>query len=65
MPIEITFLGTGGSWPSSERNVLSIGMRLDGQVVLFDCGEGTQRQLMRSNLSFMAISRVGAGKAKQ
>jgi len=58
MPIEITFLGTGGSWPSSERNVMSIGMRLDGQVVLFDCGEGTQRQLMRSNLSFMAISRV-------
>jgi len=58
MPIEITFLGTGGSWPSSERNVMSIGMRLDGQVVLFDCGEGTQRQLMRSNLSFMAISRI-------
>ncbi len=58
MPIEITFLGTGGSWPSSERNVLSIGLRLDGQVVLFDCGEGTQRQLMRSNLSFMAITKV-------
>jgi ribonuclease Z len=58
MSIEITFLGTGGSWPSSERNVLSVGIRLDGQVILFDCGEGTQRQLMLSNLSFMSVSRV-------
>jgi len=58
MATEITFLGTGGSWPSRERNVPAVGIRLDGQVILLDCGEGTQRQLMRSNLSFMAISRV-------
>ncbi|MCI0497217.1 MAG: ribonuclease Z [Thermoplasmata archaeon] len=58
MSIDITFLGTGGSWPSGDRNVTAIGLRLDGHVILLDCGEGTQRQLMRSNLSFMAISRI-------
>ena len=58
MTMEITFLGTGGSWPSSERNVLSIALRTGGDVILLDCGEGTQRQLMRSHLSFMAVSRI-------
>ncbi len=56
--MEITFLGTGGSWPSKERNVTSIAYKIGAEVVLFDCGEGTQRQLMFSHLSFMDISRI-------
>ena len=56
--IRIVFFGTGGSWPSPERNVMSVGLQVDGEVLLFDCGEGTQRQIMRTNVSFMKISRI-------
>lgn len=56
--MEIVFLGTGGSWPTKERNVSSLATRLDSEVILFDCGEGTQRQLMHTNLSFMAIDKI-------
>ncbi len=56
--IRIVFFGTGGSWPSPERNVMSIGVQIDGEVLLFDCGEGTQRQMMRTNMSFMKIKRI-------
>lgn len=58
MQLFITFLGTGGSWPSIERNVSSIAIKRGSEVMLFDCGEGTQRQLQRSNLSYMQISKI-------
>ncbi len=41
--------------PSRDRNVSSTAVLLDGDVLLFDCGEGTQRQLIRSGVSFMRI----------
>lgn len=47
------FLGTGGTYPCTERNVASVAIQLTRDVALFDCGEGTQRQFMRSNMSFM------------
>lgn len=53
--MEILFLGTGATLPSRSRNVSSTAVILDGDVLLFDCGEGTQRQLMVSGLSFMRI----------
>ena len=56
--IRIVFFGTGGSWPSPERNVMSIGVQIDSEVLLFDCGEGTQRQMMRTNMSFMKVKRI-------
>lgn len=56
--MKIVFLGTGGSLPSPDRNVAAIALKMDGEVILFDCGEGTQRQFMLSSLSFMQISRV-------
>ncbi len=56
--IRIVFFGTGGSWPSPERNVMSIGIQVDSDVLLFDCGEGTQRQMMRTNMSFMKVKRI-------
>jgi ribonuclease Z len=52
------FLGTGGSWPSPERNVSAIAVKRGSEVLLFDCGEGTQRQLMKSTVSFMQVSRI-------
>jgi ribonuclease Z len=56
--MKLVFLGTGGTYPSKIRNVTSIAVQLPGEVVMFDCGEGTQRQLMRSSVSFMKISRI-------
>jgi ribonuclease Z len=56
--MEIVFLGTGGSFPSPQRGVSSVAIKTHGEVLLFDCGEGTQRQLMRSSLSFMGITKI-------
>ncbi|MGC8609890.1 MAG: ribonuclease Z [Thermoplasmata archaeon] len=56
--IKLVFLGTSGSWPSPERGMPSIGVQLDSECILFDVGEGTQRQLMMSSLSFMKITKI-------
>ncbi|KAF9782360.1 Metallo-hydrolase oxidoreductase [Thelephora terrestris] len=46
----ITFLGTASAQPSSTRNHSSLALRLNGDVWLFDCGEATQHQIMKSSL---------------
>jgi len=56
--LSIIFLGTGGSWPTVKRNVTSIAVKRAGEVILFDCGEGTQRQFQKSKLSYMQISKI-------
>ena len=56
--MRIVFLGTGGTYPSKARNVTSIAVQLPGEVLMFDCGEGTQRQLMSSSVSFMKVSKI-------
>src|SRR5574340_262227 len=56
--MQIVFLGTSGSWPTPKRNVSAIAVKRGPEVLLFDCGEGTQRQFMASKLSFMQVSRV-------
>ncbi|HEY1450922.1 MAG TPA: MBL fold metallo-hydrolase, partial [Solirubrobacteraceae bacterium] len=48
MDVSLFFAGTGGSVPSARRGLPAILMRLGGDRILFDCGEGTQRQLTRS-----------------
>ncbi|HEC89752.1 MAG TPA: ribonuclease Z [Thermoplasmatales archaeon] len=56
--LKIIFLGTGGSWPTVKRNVSSIAIKRGGEIILFDCGEGTQRQFQKSNLSYMQIKKI-------
>ncbi|MGC8609570.1 MAG: ribonuclease Z [Thermoplasmata archaeon] len=56
--IKITFLGTGGSWPTPKRAMPAIALQIDEIFNLLDCGEGTQKQIMKSKLSFMAIDNV-------
>jgi ribonuclease Z len=46
MSISVTFLGTGGSVPSKFRNLPSVLVRRGPEVMLFDCGEGTQKQFL-------------------
>ena len=48
MPVSVTFLGTGGSVPTKFRNLPSVLMRRGPEVLLFDCGEGTQRQFLQT-----------------
>ena len=50
--LSVTFLGTGAATPTIDRNVASLSVRRDGEVILFDCGEGTQRQMMRYGVGF-------------
>lgn len=46
--IDLFFAGTAGSVPTARRGMPAQLLRADGQRILFDCGEGTQRQLIRS-----------------
>jgi ribonuclease Z len=48
MDLSLFFVGTGGSVPSPRRGLPSLLVRRGGDRLLFDCGEGTQRQLVRS-----------------
>jgi ribonuclease Z len=50
--IRITFLGTAASRPTVRRNVSSVAVQRAGDVFLLDCGEGTQRQMMRYATGF-------------
>jgi ribonuclease Z len=48
MDLSAIFLGTGGSVPSARRSTASVMLARGGKRLMFDCGEGTQRQLQRS-----------------
>ena len=48
MSISVTFLGTGGSVPSKQRALSSVLLRRGPELLLFDCGEGTQRQFLQA-----------------
>jgi ribonuclease Z len=52
MSMNVRFLGTSASRPTVERNVASLALEREGETLLFDCGEGTQRQMMRYRVSF-------------
>jgi len=56
--MRVTFLGTAGSWPTKERSASAIALDLESELVLLDCGEGTQRQFFQSSASFMRVRRV-------
>jgi ribonuclease Z len=50
--IRVTFLGTAASRPTVGRNVSALMIQREGDLLLFDCGEGTQRQMMRFGTGF-------------
>jgi ribonuclease Z len=52
MTLTVTFLGTSGAVPTTERNPSSLFVRREGDAFLFDAGEATQRQMMRYNTGF-------------
>jgi ribonuclease Z len=50
--LSVTFLGTAASIPTIERNVAGLAVQREGEMILFDCGEGNQRQMMRYGVGF-------------
>jgi ribonuclease Z len=50
--LALTFLGTSAARPTVERGVSAIALQREGEMLLFDCGEGTQRQMMRYGVGF-------------
>jgi ribonuclease Z len=52
MSLTLRFLGTSAARPTVERGVSSIALIREGETMLIDCGEGTQRQMMRYGISF-------------
>ncbi|MFH1424731.1 MAG: ribonuclease Z [archaeon] len=56
--MDITFLGTTAGKPTKDRAHSAIALKHKGEVLLFDCGENTQRQLMFAGISPMKINKV-------
>ena len=48
MDLSLFFAGTAGSVPTARRGLPALLLRAGGDRILFDCGEGTQQQLLRS-----------------
>jgi ribonuclease Z len=57
MDLDVVFLGTAGSMPTAERSPTAVLVRRGGERLLFDCAEGTQRQLLRSTLGLIDLRR--------
>ncbi len=56
--MEILFLGTSAAVPSKEHATSCVGVKSGHDILLLDCGEGSQRQLMLSPFSFMKVRAV-------
>ena len=59
--MELQFLGTGAGVPAKHRNVTSIALKLldeRNEVWLFDCGEGTQMQILRTSIRPRKIEKI-------
>lgn len=56
--MEITFLGTSGCIPTEKRGLSAVAVDFLGELLLFDCGEGTQRQMRQIGLNFMRLDHV-------
>jgi ribonuclease Z len=52
MSIRIIFLGTGGSIPTPKRGLPSMIVQREGEQLMFDCGEGVQRQIIKARTGF-------------
>jgi ribonuclease Z len=58
MDLDLVFLGTSASMPSAQRAPAALLIRRGGERLLFDCAEGTQRQLQRSSVGLPDLEEI-------
>ena len=58
MDLDLVFLGTSASMPSAQRAPAALLVRRGGERLLFDCAEGTQRQLQRSSIGLPELEEI-------
>jgi len=56
--MRVIFLGTSGGLPTPRRSLPSVAVLREGEMILFDCGEGTQTQIMRKGLGFGRLTKI-------
>jgi ribonuclease Z len=56
--LEVIFLGTGGSIPTPKRALSAVVIRRKNELLLFDCGEGTQRQMIQAGVGFNRKTKI-------
>jgi ribonuclease Z len=56
--LQVIFLGTGGSIPTAKRGLSAVAIRRKNELLLFDCGEGTQRQMVQAKVGFKSRMKV-------
>jgi ribonuclease Z len=56
--LKVIFLGTGGSIPTPQRGLSAIAIRRKSELLLFDCGEGTQRQMIQAGVGFHRKTKI-------
>ncbi len=55
---KVIFLGTSGSTPTDQRGLPSVCIEYEGDIIMFDCGEGTQRQMMINKINFSKVRAI-------
>lgn len=56
--MKIVFLGTSGSMPTPSRGSSAVAVRRNREIILFDCGEGTQQRMVAARLGFRRPTRI-------
>jgi ribonuclease Z len=58
LSISVIFLGTSASIPTPERSLSSIAVKRRGELIIFDCGEGVQRQMVKTKIGFNRKTKI-------
>jgi ribonuclease Z len=56
--LQVIFLGTGGGIPTPQRALSAVAIRRKNELLLFDCGEGTQRQMIQAKIGFHRKAKI-------
>ena len=56
--MKVVFLGTGGTIPTERRKHPALALRWEGDIFLFDCGEGTQTQIFKARIGIAPIRAI-------
>ena len=56
--LKVVFLGTSGSMPTTERGSSSVVVKRGRELLMFDCGEGTQRQMLGAHIGFQRSMKI-------